>query len=156
MYRRPTDELDNILKDVVPSQLDDYISGNMSDMADDERSFYYYFKSVIEQKDHRTRIRDICTFAGMSETYGSKLIRQEKHASDRDLILRLCIAGRFTLAEINKALKLYGFNGLYSKNRRDACIIVAVNNRIYDIYKIDEILAEHGFGKLCKHSDQDI
>ena len=71
-------------------------------------------------------------------------MRMEKHTSDRDLILRFCIAGHFNWDETNRALKLYGFNELYSKDPRDACIIVAINNRIFDLGEIDNSLSEHG------------
>ena len=72
----------------------------------------------------------------------------EKHTRDRDLILRLCIAGHFSLDETNRALKLYGMSELYAKEKRDACIIVAVNNRIYDLYDIDEMLSKRGLKKI--------
>lgn len=45
----------------------------------------------------------------------------------------------------NWALKLYGFNELYAKNSRDAGIIVALNERIFDPTRLDEILMEHHF-----------
>ena len=73
-----------------------------------------------------------------------------KNTKNRDLIIRFCIAGRFTLYEINTALKLYGMAPLYAKDKRDACIIVAVNNKKYKMYEIDDILEEYGFLKLSK------
>ena len=66
----------------------------------------------------------------------------EKHTKNRDLILRLCIAGHFNWDETNRALKLYGLSELYAKDPRDACIIVAVNNRIYDLAEINDMLTE--------------
>jgi hypothetical protein len=72
----------------------------------------------------------------------------EKHTKDRDLIIRLCLAGHFNWDETNRALKLYGLSELYAKDPRDACIIVAVNNRIFDLYEIDEVLIRQGFKKL--------
>lgn len=35
-----------------------------------------------------------------------------------------------------------------SKNKRDAIIIVAVNNRIYDLFEIDEMLINQDESKL--------
>ena len=84
----------------------------------------------------------------MTESYGSKIVTMEKHTKNRDLILRMCIAGHFLLDESNRALKLYGMNPLYAKDRRDAAIIVAVNNRIYDLADIDEILERQGSDRL--------
>lgn len=74
----------------------------------------------------------------------------KKHTKDRDLILRICLAGKFRLDETNRALKLYGFTELYAKDPRDACLIVAINHRICDLYDIDKILLEHALKKLSK------
>ena len=99
-------------------------------------------KDIAESKN--IMFKEMYLFAGVSESYGEKIIRMEKHTKNRDLIIRLCIAGHLSLVEINKALKLYGMNPLYSKDKRDACLIVAVNNRIYDLYEIDNILEKQG------------
>ena len=64
------------------------------------------------------------------------------------MIIRLCLAGHFNWDETNRALKLYGLSELYAKDPRDACIIVAVNNRIFDMYEIDEMLIRQGLRKL--------
>jgi len=74
----------------------------------------------------------------------------EKHTKNRDLILRFCIVVHFQLNEINTALKLYEMKPLYAKDKRDVCIIVAVNHRKYDLGDIDEILENQGLTKLSK------
>ena len=119
---------------------------NSKYLADDKKAFYYYFKDVIESKN--IMLKDVYSFAYVSESWGSKIISTERHTTNRDLILRLCIAGHFTLEEINRALKLYGMTPLYAKDRRDASIIVAINNRIYDLSDLDDVLVKQGFSKL--------
>ena len=84
--------------------------------------------------------RRACVCRRLRERLGSLFATQ--------LILRFCIAGHFSWTEISRALKLYGMNELYAKDPRDACIIVAVNNRIFDLARIDEILVGQGFEKL--------
>ena len=74
----------------------------------------------------------------------------EKRTMNRDLILRFCIVAHFQLNEINTALKLYEMKPLYAKDKRDACIIVAVNYRKYDLGDIDEILENQRLTKLSK------
>ena len=74
----------------------------------------------------------------------------EKHTKDRDLIIRLCMAGHFTWDETNRALKLYGMTELYARDKRDACLIVAINHRIYDINEVNDMLIEQGMDKLSK------
>ncbi len=146
MQSKPTNELDDLLENMRPEQLDAYLKENEKYLADPKKAFYYYFKDILDDK--RIKMKDVYTYAGVTESFGSKIIRMEKHTPDRDLILRLCIAGHFNLIEINRALKLYGMSELYAKDKRDACIIVAINNRIFDPYRIDEILIEHGFKNL--------
>ena len=148
MQKKPTDELNEILEKTEPGQLGSYLKENRKYMADDKKAFCYYVKDVLDEK--RIKLKDVYLLAGVSESYGSKIINMEKHAKDRDLILRLCLAGKFRLDEINRALKLYGFTELYAKDPRDACLIVAINHRIYDLYDIDKILQEHGLKKLSK------
>lgn len=41
-------------------------------------------------------------------------------------------------------------NELYAKNERDACFIVAINNRIYDMSEIDERLLARSLKKLTE------
>jgi len=146
LQSKPTDELNELLENMRPDQLDSYMRENEKYLADSRKGFSYYFKDVLADK--RIKLKDVYMIADVSESYGSKILSMEKHAADRDLILRLCIAGHFNLIEINRALKLYGMSELYAKDKRDACIIVAINNRIYEPYKIDDILIEHGFKKL--------
>lgn len=153
MQVKSTDELDKILGNIKPKDLDEYYTGNSKYLADEKKEFYYYFKDVIEAKN--IFLKDVYSFAGVSESWGSKIVTMERHTRNRDLIIRLCLAGRFNLDEINRALKLYGMTPLYSKNRRDAVIIVAINNRIYNLAEIDDLMINKGFDILSDMPDTD-
>ena len=148
MLQKPTDELNELLEKMKPEQLDDYYKTNRKYLAGEKKAFYYYFKDVLEKKN--ILLKDVYSFAGVTESYGSKIISMEKHTKNRDLIIRLCLAGHFTWEETNRALKLYGFTELYSKDPRDACLIVAINNRMFAPYRIDEMLEKHGLEKLTE------
>lgn len=146
MKEKSTDELDEQLDNLKLVQIDEYFKTNGEYMAEGKKAFYYYMKDVLESKN--ILLKDVYIFAGVTESWGGKIITMEKHTKNRDLILRLCIAGHFALEEINRALKLYGMNPLYSKDKRDACMIVAINNRKYDLAEIDQILESQGLEKL--------
>lgn len=148
MQNIPTDELNKLLENISPDQLDSYLKDNSKYMAEGKKAFYYYMKDVLDTKN--IMLKDLYSFAGVSESHGGHIIRMEKHTKNRDLILLFCIAGHFNLLETNRALKLYGLNELYAKDARDACIIVAINRRIYDVSRIDDMLEEHGFAKLSR------
>ncbi len=148
MQKKPTGELNDLLENMKPDQLDDYFKSNEKYMADEKKEFYYYMRDVLDEKN--IKLKDVYSFAGVTESYGSKILSMEKHTTNRDLIIRLCIAGHFNWDETNRALKLYGMNELYAKDPRDAVLIVAINNRKYDLYDIDELLLEHGLEKLTE------
>lgn len=145
MNKKATNELDALLQDLEPKDLDDYYRENRDSM-NVEKTFTYYMKDVIQEKN--IRLKDVYGFAGLSESYGEQILNMRKHTKNRDVIIRLCVAGRFTLDEINRALKLYGMSPLYAKNKRDACLIVAVNHRMYQLFEIDDLLEEQGLEKL--------
>ena len=146
MQKKSTNELNDLLENMKPDQLDSSLKDNSKYMADEKKAFYYYMKDVLDEKN--IKLKDVYSFAGVTESYGSKIVTMEKHTKDRDLIIRLCLAGHFNWDETNRALKLYGLSELYAKDPRDACIIVAVNNRIFDMYEIDEMLIRQGLKKL--------
>ena len=139
MEEKTTYELDKMLENGTVGNMSSFFSENKDSMLEGDRPFYDYMKSTIQG---RIKLADLFHIADMSERYGGRILRMETHTTDRDIILRLCIAGQFNLAETNKALKLYGMNELYSKDKRDACIIMAIHRRIYDFKKINDILSE--------------
>lgn len=146
MTEKPTDELNSLLSDMKPEGLEDYFKENRKYMRDADKSFYYFMKDTLCEKG--IRLKDLYINADVTESYGGQIIRMEKHTSSRDLIIRLCIGGHFSLKETNRALKLYGFNELYAKNSRDACIITALNRRIFDLGRIRELMEEYGLESL--------
>lgn len=151
MVQKSTDELNELLEKVNPSQIDRYLKENKKYLKDDKKAFYYYVKEVLDVK--RIKLKDVYLKAGVSESFGSKIIRMEKHTSDRDLILRMCLAGRFNWEETNRALKLYGMCELYSKDSRDACVIVAINNRMYDIIDVDALMKSKGLKGILNDTE---
>lgn len=148
---KSTFEVEEILKNMKPSELGSFYKENSHSMVDDKKAFYYYVKDIVEAKN--IMFKDMYLQAGVSESYGEKIIRMEKHTKNRDLIIRLCVAGHFSVEETSKALKLYGMNPLYGKDRRDACLIIAINNRIFDLYKIDEMLEKEKLAIITEEND---
>ena len=148
MGEKRTEDLDELLRNMSPHGLSDFFKDNKKGNADERKGFSYFFKNTVEDKE--IKLKDIYITAGVSESYGGKIISMEKHTTNRDLIIRLCIAGHFDLEEVDRALKLYGMNPLYSKNTRDACLIIAINNKMYDFSDIDELLEKYACMKLSK------
>ena len=148
MQNKPTDELNDLLKKTKPDGLNEYLKDNRKYMAEEKKAFYYYMRDVLDAKN--INLKDVYSFAGVTESYGSKILTEDKHTKNRDLIIRFCIAGHFSWDETNRALKIYGMNELYAKDPRDACLIVALNNRIYSLIDIDDMLIKQGLKKISK------
>lgn len=146
IHEKNTNDIEKMLEGMKPAKLDEFYKENEKYMADESKAFYYYMKDIMESK--HCLFKDMYIRADVSQSYGEKIIRMEKHTKNRDLIIRLCLAGHFSVLEMNRALKLYGMNPLYAKDKRDACIIVAINNRIYQIWDVDDLLQKQGFAKL--------
>lgn len=86
--------------------------------------------------------------ADLPERYGYRLIAEEKHTRRRDTILRLCLAARFNPEETQEALILYGMAPLHARLPRDAALLVAFQNRLFDIHEVDALLRENGLTPL--------
>lgn len=155
MKEKSTDEMDKLLAKVKTNKVGQFLEQNKDFMANEEKQFTYYMKDVLASKDRKLYYNDWYTMAGLSVKYGAKILNMEQHTKDRDVIIRFCIAGRFTLDETNRALKLYGMRALYSKDARDVCIITALHNRVYDFCEIDDQLEAQGLEILTKPIKED-
>ena len=87
-------------------------------------------------------------FRSVSERYGYKLLSGEKHTQQRDVILRICYAAEFTLAETQRALRKYQMPELYAKIPRDALLMIIFNERPGSIIDVNEMLKKNGFEPL--------
>lgn len=141
-----TNTLTSILCSAKPENLSDYLQENAISLIQKERPFAAFMRKTIHNKGLKQQ--DVFLAADISEGYGYKLIAEEKHTRQRDVILRLCIAAGFNFSETQKALKLYGMNPLYSKIPRDAVFIIAVNTGMNKPEEVDALLKKHHFEPL--------
>ena len=88
--------------------------------------------------------QNIFLAADISENYGYKLISEEKHTVQRDVIIRICLAAHFTLEETQEALTLYGMAPLYIRIPRDVVFLCVISHRLYDVHQVNEVLLRCG------------
>lgn len=143
---RKTIELDQLLGKLNPDKIQEYFRENEDSLFLESNAFSAYMRDNFKKKGYS--MQEVFLRADMPERYSYKIVAMEKHTVQRDVILRLCIASGFTLEETNRALKLYGVNELYSKVARDAVIIVALRNKVYNVDEINELLEKNHFEKL--------
>ena len=139
ILHKGTENLMNTLKNAKPSQVKNYIQEHFED---GEPTFFMYIDELLEQK--KLLRQDVLIKADLPQKYGYKLLTGESHTTNRDKILRICFSMNMSLTETQRALKLYGMNELYPKIKRDVLLIVALNQKIYNIDKINEMLIKEG------------
>ena len=147
---KTTRELEDILLNSHSDQIDDYFLDESKEFLN--TSFGDYFRDVLLTKKISQKV--LFTDADISDKYGYKLISGEKHTNQRDVIIRLCYAGDFTLVETQRALKLYGMAPLYARIKRDALLITAFNEKKKNIIDLNHYLKKNG-EKPLKGSGQE-
>ena len=140
-YREAGVRLITELIGLKPEGLPQYLARNGDILMRSDRPFADYMRMILKEKGIQQQ--DVFLAADLSERYGYKLISEEKHTRQRDVILRICLAARLDEIETDEALMLYGMAPLNARIPRDVAFIVAINNRIYDIHDVDTILREN-------------
>ena len=138
--------LDEKIKEVRMQDIGKYLEENKNEMIEEKNAFADYMRGKFREKGLLQQ--DIFLQADIPERYGYKLISQEKHTRQRDIILRICYAAHFTLEETQTALHLYRMAELYPEFARDALLIVAFNERPGNIIELNIMLKKNGMDPL--------
>lgn len=146
MVDKSTDDLNNVLKSTHVRDIDAFLEDNKDSMIGEEHAFSLYMKALF--KDKGILQQEVFLFADIPERYGYKLLSEEKRTKQRDVILRICYAGKLSLAETQKALKLYGMPELYARIPRDAVLMVCFNERPGSILDVNTFLKQHNMESL--------
>ena len=123
---------------VGPDELADFLKQHREDLIKSPHPFADYMRMKFREKGILQQT--VFLAADLSENYGYKLIAEEKHTRQRDTILRLCLAARFRLEEVQEALVLYSMAPLHGRFPRDAALTVAVQDGIYDLCEVNRLL----------------
>lgn len=141
MNEKVTSELTDILCSSSFNNLDEFFYENKSSMISSDRPFADYMRKKFKEKGIKQQ--NVFLYADISEGYGYKIISEEKRTKQRDVILRICISGRFSFYETQKALILYGMPQLYPRLKRDAIIITAINKELFNIDDVNKLLSKY-------------
>lgn len=147
-YEQGSRRLNEELLSVGPDELADFLEQHRADLITSPRPFADYMRMKFREKG--ALLQNVFLAADLSENYGYKLIAEEKHTRQRDTILRLCLAARFRLEEVQEALILYGMAPLHGRLARDAVLTVAVQNGIYDLFELNRLLESCGLAPLIE------
>ena len=146
MKGKSTDELEKTLGSTHPSGASEYLRENEESLLPENHAFADYMREMLKEK--QLLQQEVFLRADIPERYGYKLISQEKHTKQRDIILRICYASEMTLEETQKALRIYRMPELYAKVSRDALIMIAFNERPGDVIELNQFLKQNGMEPL--------
>ena len=153
MKEKNTAELEKILGSTHLNSFDAFCAENKESMLEECRGFSCYVKNLLKEKGLSQQL--VFLKADIPERYGYKLLSGEKKTRQRDVILRICYAGEFTIEETRRALEKYEMPGLYAKIPRDALLILAFQERPGSILDVNSLLKKHGFKPLRTSGMQD-
>lgn len=132
MEKKSTDELLKQLNSC--NNIDDYFKENSEQLIQTNIADYLYDvfkeKCLVKSKVFRK--------AEVDEIFGYQIFSGRKNPS-RNTLIAICIGARFTLNEIQAALKIAGFATLYAKNKRDSLIIYGITHA-KSVLEINEML----------------
>lgn len=135
------------LLDVLQStRIDQFSRYRKAHLGEGLRSFVAYIDKLVEQKGLKRQ--DIFQRAALDQKYGYKLVTGERHTNDRDKLLRIFLAMKLTSKQIQRGLELYGLPAFYPKRSRDALLVICINQGIFSVDEVNEILKEHGEEEL--------
>lgn len=135
------------LGQIRPEELPHFLNAHREELLTERRPFAKYMRETFKKKG--VLQQNVFLAADLSENYGYKLISEEKHTINRDTILRLCLAAGFSMPETQVALILYGMAPLYVRIPRDVVFLAAIQNGIYDIHQVNELLLQCGFSSMA-------
>jgi hypothetical protein len=148
MYKKKTQDLEKLLETTHPEEIGAYLSENEGETLTGDRPFRSYMKEKLKEKGLKKQ--DVCVRADISLGYGYKLLNEEKTTRQRDVILRLCLAGRFRPEEVQEALLRYGMAPLWWRFPRDAILLAAFASELYDLQAVNRLLERHGQKPLLR------
>ena len=150
-YEQGSRRLNEELLRVGTGELPDFLEQHREELITGPHPFADYMRRKFREKGILQQ--NVFLAADLSENYGYKLIAEEKHTRQRDTILRLCLAARFKLEEVQEALILCGMAPLHGRLPRDAVLTVAITNGIFDLREVNRLLQSCGQTPLIRDYD---
>ena len=145
-HKLKTDELEQILKETHPDDVEQCSIDNADEMLSEDREFRNYMKEKLKEKGLKEQ--DVLVRADIPLGFGYKLFSQEKTTLQRDTILRICYGAELNFEETQHVLKLYHMPLLYARDKRDAMLISCINHRVGGIIEVNEALVRNKLSPL--------
>lgn len=141
MFKKNTNELEELLGSTHPRDIAEFVEAHAEDMMDGDHDFARYMRERLKEKGLQKQY--VLSRADIAQGYGYKLLNEEKVTRQRDVILRICYAAEFTLEETQQALRIYHMDPLYVRDKRDALIMTCFNQRPGNILDLNDLLLKN-------------
>lgn len=143
---KTTGETDQFLKSSTLEQFNQYLTG---DYTSEYRDLADYLNRYIASHPNLS-VPQIIKDSLLNRNYAYQILNGQRKNPSRNHLIPLCMAMHMDLDETNRALKIGKSGTLYSKEKRDALIILCIHQKQYDLMKVNELLYEHGFDLFLK------
>lgn len=107
---------------------------------DIQKSFPEFINEKIQER--QVKLSDVIQKSQIQRNYAYQILDGKRNPG-RNKVIALCIALTLNLEETQRALAIAGEGQLYSKNRRDAILIFAIQKKM-TVLDVNEILSELG------------
>ena len=140
----------DLLRRTPPTMLYRYIRNYTEETREEGKPFQTFMLqykkkwNMTARKEDRLYWNEVFERAGISNTYGYKLVSGNKTTLKRDTILRLCLACRMNYFDVEEALECACLPLLRAKNARDAVIIAAFCRGMSDPTEVSRMLEANG------------
>ena len=142
MHNYDTETLNEIIKTVRKKEITEFLQ---KEISGDLPSICEYLSDYL--KSHNLSASTVIKNSCLSPDYAYAIMNGNRRNPARDRVIALCLAMHMTIEEAQHALKLCK-TFLYSKDKRDAVLIVCFSQKIYDVNEVNIILSDFGLPEL--------
>lgn len=143
MIEKPTTELLDILNHIEKTEMDSYITQYGSTQMNTN-----IFSEYIAENNITTACIVQNCMGLISKSYIYDILGGIKTQPSRDILLILCIAAKMNRKMVRRVLETYHQRDLYAKDTRDIIIATYINNKDYDLNRINDALFEYNLPLL--------
>lgn len=145
---KETSMLDGILENTTLDDFEKYIAKHNSDSY---TSLSDYLNEYIAENS--LVLADVIKRSMMSRDYAYSIFNGHRANPTRDRVIAICLACEMDLASVQRALKICNAGILYSKNNRDAAVMICINRGIRKVQDVNDFLYEHNMEPLKTSKD---
>ena len=145
---KQTSMLDSILENATLDDFEKYISDHNTDTY---TKLSDYLNDYIAE--HSLVLSEVIKKSMLSRDYAYSIFNGHRENPTRARVIAICLSCGMNLECVQRALKICNAGVLYSKNNRDAAIMICINRDIRTVEKVNDFLYNHDMEPLKTSKD---